>query len=180
MNKHLFVVAIIIASTVGLPLRAEEPEKTSVPKLGEVVWTQPGKELIRVTLYLKEDGRSASKLKLEHADEDSLGSAAVPSWLPKGSLVRIYDEHGKTYVFFCIDEGPAVEKRTAAKELGSNPEERNASVIDICMPRGLWKDFPHFQYAEIWKYVGTRPFEALSKEEQKAVRAEAVKIAAVK
>ncbi len=114
-----------------LPVRAEsEPIRTgSGPLATESAPTAAGGRLARVTAYWAAEGDyyterciSATGVRLHD------GHCAVdPSIIPYGSVVDIAGV-GK---FLAVDTGSAVISRTAAREGGHTPAERNALVVDL-------------------------------------------------
>lgn len=141
----------------------EKPEEAAPSFLGEKPWTSPTKLKVRATAY-KLDGKTAAGVRPRYASDKIVGSAAVPSWIPKGSLIRTKTSAGSR-VYLALDHGKAVELRSAAKKSGKNAAQKRAPVIDFCAPHQAWKDQAE---VEIFQYVGTTPFEKLSDQQKEA------------
>jgi hypothetical protein len=172
-----------LAMLIGFSLLRADTDKEALGKLtariGDKFWSPPEKRLVRATIYKKEkgahDGDSASgksdeKIGLRYATEKEAGTLAVPQWLPRGSMVKIYTEHG-VLAYIAADEGGGVEARTAAKESGKTGEQRTAAVLDFCAAERLW---PDFVIVEIYYYAGKVPFNELSIDEQRTLFAYAM------
>jgi len=150
-----------------------------VAHIGSAFWSAPEKRLVRATTYKKgktgsdsdsKNSKGNEKIGLRYATAKEAGTLSVPDWLPRGSMVKIYTEHG-VYAYIAADEGRNVDRREAAKESGKTEEQKAASVLDFCAEKQLW---PDFIIVEIYYYAGKVPFNELSLEEQKALFAYAM------
>lgn len=148
-------------------------------KIGKTFWSAPEKRLVRATTYQKgkegsgvesRQGKSDEKIALRYATAKEAGTLAVPDWLPRGSMVKIYTEEG-VFCYIAADEGSGVESRKAAKVSGKTREQKAAAVLDFCADKQRW---PDFVIIEIYYYAGKVPFGDLTLEDQKALFAYAM------
>jgi hypothetical protein len=174
--KTLFFLGLSALLSVGVI--AGEIDKEALGKLtakiGDTFWSAPKKVLVRATTYKKgkegsgsdsKNSRSDERIGLRYATAKEAGTLAVPQWLPRGSMVKIYTEQG-VYAYIAADEGVAVESRKAAKESGKTEEQKAAPVLDFCAADQLW---PDFTIVEIYYYAGKVAFNELTLEDQKAL-----------
>jgi hypothetical protein len=139
-------------------IAAEPPDATTPPFLGEKVWTSPGWINIRATAY-PTGGKCASGVKARYASAHAVGTASVPSWIPRGSLIQIWTTQGSR-VYLAVDRGTAVESAKAARSArGAHGSDKAKVVIDFCAPRQLWPDEAK---VELYQYVGSVPFDKLT------------------
>ena len=166
---------LTLAMLIGFSLLHADTDKEALGKLtariGDKFWSPPEKMLVRATIYKKEKGvhdgdsargKSDEKIGLRYATEKEAGTLAVPQCLPRGSMVKIYTEHG-VLAYIAADEGRGVEARTAAKESGKTGEQRAAAVLNFCAAEQLW---PDFVIVEIYYYAAKVPFNELSIDER--------------
>lgn len=148
-------------------------------KIGRVFWSAPEKRLVRATTYQKgkegsgtesRQGKGDEKIALRYASAKEAGTLAVPDWLPRGSMVKIFTDEG-VFCYIAADEGSSVESRKAAKESGKTREQKAAAVLDFCADKQRW---PDFVIVEIYYYAGKVPFGDLTVEDQKALFAYAI------
>ena len=177
MKIILFLILSVLLSFSATAI-AGETDKDALDKLiakiGNTFWSPPEKWLVRATTYQKgkegsgadsKKGMSDEKVGLRYATAKEAGTLAVPDWLPRGSMVKIYTEEG-VYCYIAADEGSAVESRKAAKSSGKTEEQKAAPVLDFCADKQLW---PDFVIVEIYCYAGKAPFNELTLEEQKTL-----------
>jgi hypothetical protein len=173
----------ILSSLLSAGAIAGEADKEALgkltAKLGHTFWSAPDKRLVRATTYKKgkeaagadsKQSKSNEKIGLRYATAKEAGTLAVPDWLSRGSMVKIFTEQG-VFCYIAADEGSGVESRKAAKESGKTKEQRAAPVLDFCAGEQLW---PDFIIVEIYYYAGKVPFTELSLEEQKTLFAYAM------
>jgi len=169
------ILIIILSVIVNAGVSAAEPDKEALTrltdKLGHTFWSAPEKRLVRATTYKKgkdavgsdsQQSKSDEKIGLRYATAKEAGTLAVPDWLPRGSMVKIFTEHG-VFCYIAADEGSAVESRKAAKDSGKTNEQTGAPVLDFCAGEQLW---PDFTIVEIYYYAGKIPFNELTLEDQ--------------
>ena len=156
-------LALAMAFMIATPLcnAVESPESAVPAFLGEKIWTSPGWLKVRATCYAA-SGKCASGIKTRYATDHVVGTASVPYWVPKGSLIRLWTANGHR-VYLAADEGSAVESRKAARKGGKDTDARMLPVIDFCAPRQHWPDQVEI---EIFDYVGSVPFEKLNQEQK--------------
>lgn len=175
----LFIVSTLL-SAGGFAAEADKEGLAKLTaKLGHTFWSAPDKRLVRATTYKKgkdavgsdsQQSKSDEKIGLRYATAKEAGTLAVPDWLPRGSMVKIFTEQG-VFCYIAADEGSAVESRAAAKESGKTREQKAAPVLDFCAGEQLW---PDFVIVEIYYYAGKVPFSELTLEDQKALFAYAM------
>ena len=99
--------------------------------LGNRMWTSPEKRMVRATIYRigskgadsnSQARKGNEKVRLRYASEKEVGTVSAPSWLPRGSVVRMKGKQGY-YVFVAADVGDSVEKGKAARKSGKNKEQ---------------------------------------------------------
>ena len=152
---------------LGVACHAAEMPDASVPAfLGEKAWTSPGWVKVRATSYAL-GGKSASGVRSCYATAKAVGSASVPYWIPRGSLIRIWTKEGHR-VYLAVDSGRGVESREAARKSGKDSEARAEPVIDFCASRQHWPDELD---AELFQYVGTTAFTQLTLEQKQQLMA---------
>jgi hypothetical protein len=150
---EVMLIAFLAMLSAGY---GENDPQAAVPSfLGQSVWTAPGWVNVRATCY-PVDGKSASGVKSRYATDRSVGCASVPSWIPRGSLIRIWTNHGRR-TYLAVDRGRAVESCKAARE--SCESNKAKVVIDFCAPHQSWPDQAK---VEIFQYVATVPFDKLT------------------
>jgi hypothetical protein len=174
---------LILSPLLSAMVLAGDSDKDALSKLtaklGRTFWSAPDKRLVRATTYKKgkdaagpesQQGKSNEKIGLRYATAKEAGTLAVPDWLPRGSMVKIFTEQG-AFCYIAADEGSGVESRKAAKESGKTKEQRAAPVLDFCADKQLW---PDFIIVEIYYYAGKVPFNELTLEDQKMLFAYAM------
>lgn len=142
-----------------MPVEGNESPENSIPSfLGEHPWTVSAWVKVRATCY-GVNGKSSCGLKLCYATDQQVGSAGVPYWIPEGSVVVMWP-HSKRRVYLAVDQGRGVESRIAARK---GKGDHSAPVIDFCAPRQSWPDDIE---VEIYQYVGSTPFQKLTRQQK--------------
>jgi len=172
MKLRFVLMMIALCAPSAFAETPKENLEKLVARVGKAFWSAPEKRLVRATTYRKDktaadansaNAKSDEKIGLLYATKARAGTLAVPDWLPRGSMVKIYTDDG-VLAYIAADEGSGVESRAAAKDLGKTKEQRASAVLDFCADKQPW---PDFTIVEIYYYAGKVPFTELSLEEQK-------------
>lgn len=151
-----------------------ESDSSSIPRLGERIWSKPERRMVRATVYHSGKGapdsnskhkKSSDKVPLRYGSLKEVGTVAGPSWLAHGSLVKVPTRQG-SYLFIAADYGASVDRQKASKVSGKTQGQRVAPVLDFCVKKQAWSDFVT---VEIYYYEAKIPFEKLNRSDQKAV-----------
>jgi len=141
-----------------------------VPALYDNVWKEnPRTEQVRGTCYHESKKTATPGVPAEYATMHTVGSAAVPKCVTKGSMLvmRAKDNaKGKSYVYIAYDWGKDVEKGKAAKKSAKSEKQREEIVIDFCAPKESW---PERVDVQIFEYAYPIPFEKLKPEEREKI-----------
>ena len=165
------LLALLICKDSWAQNPGDHPFRELEKRLGNRIWTSPEKRLVRATIYEIDtkgaDSNSQArkgneKVRLRYASEKEVGTVSAPSWLPRGSVVRMKGKQGY-YVFVAADVGDSVENGKAARKSGKNKEQRRSPVFDFCIKHQHWPDFVQ---VELYYFCGKVGFEKLSKEQQ--------------
>jgi len=173
LSVPLFLVALSFGA-IAAEENNEPISKELTARLGNRIWSAPERRLVRATIYKMgragadsntKSKKSNEKIRLRYATAKEVGTVAAPYWLPRGSLVRLQTNQGKL-LFIAADIGGSVERRSAAKSLGRNRQQKAAPVLDFCAKQQLW---PDFVTVDVYYYAGKVPFPELKRSEQGAL-----------
>lgn len=179
MKTAFLLILSTVLSAGAIAGEATDALDKLTARIGNTFWSSPEKRLVRATTYQKgregsgpdsRKGKSDEKIGLRYATANEAGTLAVPDWLPRGSMVKIYTDQG-VFCYIAADEGSGVESREAAKVSGKTAEQRAAPVLDFCAEKQTW---PDFIIVEIYYYAGKVAFDELAIEEQKTLFAYAM------
>jgi 3D (Asp-Asp-Asp) domain-containing protein len=161
MKKLLCLLSIVTAFS-GLHAATDDPSTpTYVSFLNGVAWGPSYWQQVRATCY-PNGGKSKTGTKVQYASPQQVGTAAIPSWIAAGSLIRIWSKN-TNLVYIAADTGSAVNSRKAAKKT-KDPVLKKEYVIDFCAPKEGWSERMN---VEIFPYAYKTPFKDLKPDEKK-------------
>ena len=152
------ILFLILLCSMSLSVKAS----AQITFWNSAVWGNPYWKRVRATCY-PAGGKSAMGVRVQYALFNQVGTAAIPDWIPPGSIIRIWSRNG-IFVYVAADTGPDVSSRRAAKRSAKNAEQKKDWVIDFCAPKESWSERI---YVEIIPYCYHRPFGKLSPEEKR-------------